>query len=244
MAKNDNTTIVSAATSNKYDVVANQFFNVDFNAMNTIIDKLANRNQLSKVEKKEANNIIDTWNDNVIQKLQMESNNITEFVDAINGTAFEGIPSLIRNQQFISELETLINIAGLNNEYDEMCDTVNDYVQAEAALKNIPAVDDDLDTTQGDLIIMQRNHDYNVAKATAEMKKIGNKLIRQNITMTQALTSNNDVKKLLTQLKRRATNMKKMMTTCTDKAQLAKINITIDDAGVRDSLKELIELTL
>ena len=55
--------------------------------------------------------------------------------------------------------------------------------------------------------------------------------------------ANPDIKTLINKLKRRQSNMKRMATTCTDKAQLAKINITIDDPSVRDSLKELIELT-
>lgn len=243
--KKTSTAIVTTTPKTDYDIVMDQFFNIDFSAMNTIIDNLANRNSLSKVEKKEANAIIDTWNENVINKLNLEEDHIANFVAAITGTsAINGIPALIKTQDFIPELETLIAAAGLDKEYADMCDTVTEYTMAESTYRNIPkSTDDDLDTTQGEKILMQRDHEYAVAKARAEVTKLGNKLIRQNNDMTSKLMANPDIKKLVTKLKRRQSGMKRMATTCTDKAQLAKINITIDDPSVRDSLKELIALT-
>lgn len=239
------TAIATATPKTDYEMVMDQFFNIDFSAMNKIIDNLANRNSLSKVEKKEANAIIDTWNENVINKLNLEEKHIANFVAAITGTsAMNGIPALIKTQDFIQELETLIAAAGLDKEYADMCDTVAEYTMAESTYRNIPKLtDDDLNTTQGEKILMQRDHEYAVAKARAEVTKLGNKLIRQNNDMTSKLMANPDIKTLVTKLKRRQSSMKRMATTCTDKAQLAKINITIDDPSVRDSLKELIALT-
>lgn len=243
--KKTSTAIATATPKTDYDMVMDQFFNIDFSAMNTIIDNLANRNSLSKVEKKEANAIIDTWNENVINKLNLEEEHIANFVAAITGTsAMNGIPALIKTQDFIQELETLIAAAGLDKEYADMCDTVAEYTMAESTYRNIPKLtDDDLNTTQGEKILMQRDNEYTIAKARAEVTKLGNKLIRQNNDMTSKLMANPDIKKLVTKLKRRQSSMKRMAATCTDKAQLAKINITIDDQSVRDSLKELIELT-
>ena len=60
--KTTSTAITTATPKTDYEMVMNQFFNIDFSAMNKVIDNLANRNSLSKVEKKEANAIIDTWN--------------------------------------------------------------------------------------------------------------------------------------------------------------------------------------
>lgn len=239
------TAIATATPKTDYEMVMNQFFNIDFSAMNTVIDKLATKNSLNKVEKTEANAIIDTWNENVINKLNIEEARIANFVAAITGTsAMDGIPALIKTQDFIPELETLIAAAGLNKEYADMCDTVTEYTMAESTCRNIPKLtDDDLNTTQGEKILMQRDHEYAVAKARAEVTKLGNKLIRQNNDITSKLMANPDIKTLITKLKRRQSSMKRMATTCTDKAQLAKINITIDDPSVRDSLKELIELT-
>lgn len=243
--KKTSTAIATATPKTDYEMVVNQFFNIDFSAMNKIIDNLANRNSLSKVEKKEANAIIDTWNENVINKLNIEEDRIAHFVAAITGTsAINGIPALIKTQDFIPELETLIAAAGLDKEYADMCDTVTEYTMAESTYYNIPKLtDDDLDITQGEKILMQRDHEYAVAKARAEVTKLGNKLMRQNNDMTSKMMANPDIKKLVNQLKRRQSSMKRMATVCTDKAQLAKINITIDDPSVRDSLKELIALT-
>ena len=243
--KTTSTAIATATPKTDYEMVMNQFFNIDFSAMNKVIDNLANRNSLSKVEKKEANAIIDTWNENVINKLNIEEEHIANFVAAITGaSAMDGIPALIKTQDFIPELEALIAAAGLDKEYVDMCDTVTEYTMAESTYRNIPNLtDDDLDTTQGEKILMQRDHEYAVAKARAEVTKLGNKLMRQNNDMTSKLMANPDIKTLINKLKRRQSNMKRMATTCTDKAQLAKINITIDDPSVRDSLKELIELT-
>lgn len=223
--------------------VANNFFNVDFSAMNATIDNLANRGKISAIEKHEANKIIDTWNDNVVNKLKLEERNIKDFLSRISGSVNSGIPNCIENQMFIDEIEALVDYAGLQDQYEEMCDTVDEYNAALAILNNIPSLDDDIDTTEGELIYMRRDHEYAVTVAQKNLQKIGNKLARQNAAMVAAFNADPNVRKIIAQLKKRATSMAKMSATCCDKAQLAKINITIDDDAVRNTLKELVELT-
>lgn len=223
--------------------VANNFFNVDFSAMNSTIDSLANRGKLSTIEKHEANKIIDTWNDNVVNKLKLEERNIRDFLSRISGSMNSGIPSCIDNQQFIDEIEMLVEYAGLQDKYDEMCATVDEYNTALAIKNNIPSIDDDIDTTEGELIYMRRDYEYEVTVAQKNLQKVGNKLARQNAAIVAALNADPNVRKIIAQLKKRAANMAKMSTMCCDKAQLAKINITIDDDNVRNTLKELVELT-
>jgi hypothetical protein len=214
--------------------------------MNTTIDKLANHggNTLSKVEKKEANKIIDTWNENVVDKLRIEEARIREFVKAISGdTSSYGIPSLITNQLYIDELEQLIDYAGANDIYERLCDAINDEAVCKAAKNNATSLDDDIDTTRGEYIKMARDREYQMAVLESDLRKAGNKVLRINLELVTCLNSNPDVKKLITALKKKASAMVKMKTECCDMAQLAKINITIDDQAMRDTLRELIALT-
>lgn len=243
MSENTQITTTQSAQNTALTTAMNEFFNIDFSAMNATIDKLANRGDLSKVEKKEANDIIDVWNENVVDKLRIEENHIKEFVSALNSAAHNGIPAMIKNQQYIDELEALVEFANLQDKYDELCNLMDQYTAAEAIKSSIGGLDDDLATTEGELIIMKRDYEYNVAEANATIRKIGNKILKVNLELVQGFNANDDVRKIITQLKKKASNMAKMRTKCCDLAQLAKINITIDDPGVRDTLKELINST-
>lgn len=238
--------ITTTTNSDQLAVVMNDFFNIDFTAMNATIDKLANHQPgtLSKVEKKEANNIIDAWNENVVDKLRIEESRIKEFVKAVSGdTSSYGIPSLIANQLYIDELEQLIDYAGATDIYERLCDAINDEAVCKATRNNATSLDDDIDTTRGEYIKMVRDREYQMAILDANLRKAGNKVLRINLELVTALNSNTDVKKLLTALKKKASAMVKMKTQCCDMAQQAKINITIDDQNMRDTLRELIALT-
>ena len=225
--------------------VINDFFNIDFAAMNATIDKLANNTSaLSEVEKKEANKIIDTWNNNVVDKLSAEEVKIKEFVKAVSGdTSSYGIPALISNQLYIDELEQLIEYAGANDIYDRLCEAINNESVHKAAKNNFTALDDDIDTTKGEYIKMLRDREYQMAALEADIRKASNKVLRTNLELVNCLNSNPDIKKVITALKKKASAMIKMKTECCDMAQLAKINITINDQAMRDTLRELIALT-
>lgn len=242
MSKNTETAIV-ASNADITTQVINSFFNVDFEAVNKTIDALATRASLTETEKQEANKIIDSWNDNVIEKLRLEENKIRDFLVKINGSAHAGIPHCIEHQIYIDEIEALVDYAKIRHLYDEMCLTVDERTTAIAAKNNIPDIDDDINTTQGEYIHMMRDHEYAVTVAAKNVQKLDNKLARQNAEIVAALNADANVRSIITQLKKRVNGMTKMRTACTDKAQLAKINITIDDPNVRQSLKDLIALT-
>lgn len=240
----DTTTTTAVTTAaDATQMVVNQFFNIDFAAMNGIIDSLANRGELSKIEKREANEIIDTWNANVVHKLDMEVDNIRGFLDGLTSKNSDGVAKFIRSQTFVPEIEMLVELTGAQDEYEALKELIEEYDNAMLERRTITEPVEDIDTTKGEYIVARREYEYALTAVNAKIRNIGNNILKGNIALTQKFLASDDVKRIINQLQRKANKMTKMRTECCDKAQLAKINITIDDANIRASLKSLIELT-
>ena len=224
----------------------NAFFgDIDFNKLNDTISQLANRQKLTKVEKTSALEIIDSWNTNIIGKLDIEKDSITQFINALYGVGRQnGISDLISSQAHIDELELLIDYIGANEQYDTLIDTMDQYAVVSGVLQNQPRLVIDLESTKAEEIIQYKDLQLEQIKVDAECKRLGNKIARLNTEIAKMLVADKDVQTLIRGLKKKATAMNKMKTECTDKAQLAKINVTIDDNNVRDALKDLINFKI
>jgi hypothetical protein len=207
------------------------------------LDECINEEKIILIEENDGSRYYD-YLYNVVDKLRIEESRIREFVKAVSGdTSNNGIPSLIANQLYIDELEQLIDYAGANDIYEKLCDAIHDEAACKATKNNAASLDDDIDTTRGEYIKMVRDREYQMAILESDLRKASNKVLRINLELVNCLNANPDVKKLITALKKKASAMVKMKTECCNMAQLAKINITIDDTAMRDTLRELIALT-
>lgn len=238
-----------SVTSTQTPSGINGFFgNIDFNKLSASIQALADRKtNLSCIEKKSASEIIDEWNRNVLDKIRAEEGNIEMFLNAImpsQGQNFTGVSSLIQSQAFIPELEFLIDKANVRDKYEELEDIMYEYDAAKAAAANRQAVVHDTATTVESEIIQRKDIELENIRKTAAITKIGNKIAKLNSEITAAIGSDKEIVKSLRLLKRKCAEMKKAELKCSDVAQLAKINVTIDDADIRDTLREIINFSL
>lgn len=223
------------------------FGNIDFAKLNASISALANHGSLTKVEKKSAMEIITTWNQNVIEKIRIEMDKINDFLSAIQpGQRYGGkqISSLITEQLYIDELEFLIDKVGITSAYDALQDAIDEYNCALAMQKTKQNMVIDLDTTAEQQILQKADIDKESIKLNAAVTRAGNKVAKLDAQIIDAINADKDILKGLRALKKKASLMRTAAVECTDMAELAKINVTIDDANVRDALTDLINFKL
>ena len=242
MSKKELTTV---AQSQDQLATINAFFgDIDFSKLNDTIVKLSKHGELSKIEKKSAMDVIDSWNENVIDKLRIEKNKIDSFVANIHGSNGNGISNLINSQEYIDELEMVIAYIDAQAQYDELVDVMDEYAVAQGMTQNVQDIVVDVNTTKEEEIIMAKDRTLEKIKANAELTRIGNKIARLNSEIIKLIAANKEMQALIRGLKKKARGMDKLRVDCTDKAQMAKINVTIDDVDVRAALQELIEFSL
>lgn len=241
--------IIASGNQTQVATNINEFFgNIDFSKLSASIQALANRQtNLSCMEKKSAGEVIDEWNKNVLDKIRIEEDNITTFLSAIAPTGYRthsGISSLIDTQMFIPELEFIIDKIGMRQQYEELEDTMAEYSAAEALLNNTQNVVRDTTTTVEDEILQAKDIKLERIKKQAAVTRIGNKIAKLNTEIIMAINADKDIIKSLKLLRRKTTDLKKAELKCSDVASLAKINVTIDDANIRDTLRDIINFSL
>ena len=244
MSKNE----VSVVTATSQMANLSDFFgNIDFQKLNASITSLANRGELSKTEKKSAMEIINTWNKNVIEKINIEKSKIDEFLAAIQPSQnYYGKPisSLITEQLYIDELEFLIDKVGMRQVYEELQDAIDEYNCALAMQKTKQGIVIDLDTTAEQEVLQKAELDKENIKLNAAVTRSGNKVAKLDAKIIDAINADKDILKGLRALKKKSALMRTAAVECTDMAELAKINVTIDDANVREALKDLVNFKL
>ena len=244
--KNNETAIVVTNTGTSI----NQFFgNIDFEKLNTAVTALANRTNLTEVEKTSALEIIDTWQENVIDKLKLESDRIKDFLKCIgaqSNTSYRSntLANCIINQEYIDEIEFLVDKTNMNKTYNKLLEAIDEYTIANANIETAQQIVIDVNTTVEDEIIQRKDIELENIRNQAAVTKIGNKIAKLTREILTAINSDKDIVASLRMLKRQETVLTNAATTCVDKAQIAKINVTIDDPKVRESLTDLINFTI
>jgi hypothetical protein len=88
-------------------------------------------------------------------------------------------------------------------------------------------------------------HDYELACAEVEIQHRA--LFAEQAACLKKLRTELNKKPEIKELKQRLSaysrNARKMLVECDEKAQLAKLNISINDGGVKDALRELIDFS-
>lgn len=220
------------------------FGDIDFSKLNQTITKLASHN-LSDTEKTSAIEIIDSWNENVVQRINVEVRKIDNFINCVQPSAScRGISALIYDGDYSTELEFIMNKIGMMDTYEELIDAIDDYDIANQNMKNVQTVVVDVDTTAADEVMQSKDIEIERIKKSAAVRKAGNRIAKLNEKISNAINSDKDLLKAIRALKKKSNAMRKASIECTDKANLAKINVTIDDASTRDALSELINFTL
>ena len=232
------------STQNTELIIPEFFGVVNFDQLNHVIEKLGqSRQNLSQEDKKFALDAIQTWEESVIKKLEYKSKEAENLLKCFEiNTNYNMITS---NGKEMSENETFLQIIeaiDAKAEFDEYMTAVR---VAYTHKNSRPIQDtDDLNTTIEKSIenaaayqAAYSKHDVIDASNTAKVRKAA-------AVLSQKFATDERVQELVTRLRRFKSNVDKFSIECTEKSQLAKLNVTINDDNVRDAIQELLDFTI
>lgn len=212
------------------------YFSINFNSLNDSINKLGDRStELTDDDKKLAIEIIDTWNTNVIETLDTKISEVREFCDSFD-MSYEGI-SLSDE-----EIEALARHLGFGKEYD-------DYNAAWTKFFELRKERDYIDEKYSNISCTAKNREllghYSAEKyqnkvELAKSRRNCNKITTDLFTK---MSKTSEVKKFLKKGREFLSQASTLKKAAVDKANMARVNVAIDNINVRDALFDLIQFT-
>lgn len=219
-------------------IMPNLFQDINFTGLDTAIQALGNSsNQLSDNEKQNAVGIIDNWEKNVINRLELKQQDADRFLSTLN---------VQDNAIYIEtdELEAIVNAVGSGAiiAYDTMRAKKYDLddVIADKPEKFIP----DLDTTTEEKLTQDCAFELETQKYTIRVAKARNEAVRAIKNLKIELNKDPNITELASRLAKFKRNIRKFTLDCKEKSELAKINVTISSDDVRTALKELLDFSV
>lgn len=217
------------------------YFKVNFGVLNDAINKLGDRSTELTVENKQLGlEIIEGWQKTVIEQLNTKEKEVKDFLDTFD----LGTSSIYLSDE---ELDTLATHTGLILEYSTYADAWERNTELKRELEDI--------TNKYKIVSESKSTEANVkelkgqyytelyycksqlADADKECKKAATELIK-------ALRKHPEVKAFIKKGGEFLSQVKDVKKAAVDKANKARINITIDNAAVRDALFDLVEFSL
>ena len=209
------------------------FKDIDFSGLNAVIDNIATySHELQETEKELANDIIDEWQKSVIARLQERGNEMRRFLQffEINECS---------DPLFIEIGEELAVKTGTESLFKNVMDAIKTYKATQSSKPEKPITD--LETTLDTELTSTSSYKLETKKHEINLEKDRQLLRKAERKWKNELTEHDEVKALI----QKATQYQRKLTTfrfdCEDKGQLAKLNVSISNQDVRNSLKELIE---
>ena len=222
-----------------------EFFGViNFDQLNTVIEKLGqSRQDLTPEDKKFALSAIETWEESVIKKLNFKSKEAEDLLKCLEiNTSYNYLEchgkEMADNETFLQIIEAI----DAKKEFNDYMDAV----RIAYAYKNSRPIrnEDELGTTieqsiENAAAYQAEYSKYDVTNASndAKVKKAANAL-------RQRFANDDRVQELTMRLRRFRTNVDKFSIECTEKSQMAKLNVTINNDDVREAIQELLNFTI
>lgn len=241
MANTDVAVIGTVAGNANLAVVSNLFRDIDFSGLNSIIDNIGGAsNELTIEEKESAVKIVGEWEKNVLYRLRDYEHNLHSLVALLNNNNYANW----ENQSILSA--TQINTIVANTQLEEL---YTPYVQALAELEEYQEDNEPekpyVDNTLSPLEVIQIESAYKVELANykIEVAKLNRKTVLAFNTFIRAFRKHEIVKSMVESTNEQIKTIGGFIVDCSDKTQLAKLNITISSATVREALRGLIDFS-
>lgn len=221
----------------------NLFKEVDFGTLNQAIDTLGNNSQhLTDGEKDNALDILNTWENGVVEKLEQrihDIENVVKFVDQQYKISNYHYNVSIDEKK----MEEIARISETNEQYQE-------YIQSKDKLSELRHEkplefhkNDYSDRTMNDIADLQIEHE-------TEMLRYNNKLRRAEKDEERALrqwkisiSRSKIFKDFINVLKDHVSKLKNYKVEAKDKSSLAKLSISIPNADIREAIKGMVNFT-
>lgn len=212
------------------------YFSINFNSLNDSINKLGDRStELTDDDKKLAIEIIDTWNTNVIETLNTKISEVREFCNSFDLS----VSDISLSDE---EIEALAHHLGFDKEYD-------DYKAAWSKFFDLRAERDHIDEKYSDIELSAKNREllghYSAEKyenkiALSKSRRECNKITTDLFTK---MSKTSEVKKFLKKGREFLSQANDLKKAAVDKANMARVNVAIDNINVRDALFDLIQFS-
>jgi hypothetical protein len=213
------------------------FKNVDFSGLNRAIDSLGDSAaELSTEEKKSAIKLIDEWQSSVVNKLHDHNSDmscIINFFDPNNSYYYGRFNEVMT----IEKLLELCNLAGVSA--DDFLEASNNYEEYKINEPERPLNDPDLTETENQQAY--RLFEYEKAKFNIALNRLSRIKDNKLAAIVKALAKTSQIKELLENAKGYNKKVRDLTAQCSEKTQIAKLNVTISSKSTRDALRELLQ---
>lgn len=237
---NTNTTAIATKEDNKLALALTILNEVDFEGLNNIIDKLGNNSNVLTVEEKQAaSEIINEWQNDVIDKLQHkyhETSGVLAFfgVDD-NSYRFWGN----KNTEFTEDQKMILAEQTDTKELYEKCEQLLVEIQ-DHQLERPDNYIEDPDLSYNANLLARKDNEKLHMLYNMEHTKLTKAREKAEATWIKALKKDKKIKDLISTTRKYNNNIEKLKSDCKNKSNLAKLGINVSSLETREALKELL----
>jgi len=217
------------------------FHDFNFADLNKSIETLANSSKvLTDKEKELAVGVVSKWEDDVIRRLNEHESELDDFIEYLD-------PASSRNyyhRDFELDQDQQIALAGKTGTMKELQAYLDakqnvDDVKREKPLET--ELVDDTTLPYEDRVMAMADNDKAWALYNLKERRLERARDLALYNWKKALQANEDIKNMIAYARQYRRNVKKFTKEASDKAQAAKLNISIADETARQALRELID---
>lgn len=245
MKNNKKVTDLAVVTSEQKAVGAlmtTVFRDVDFNSLNTIIDKLGDSSAvLGQEEKVAAVQIVSEWENNVISRMRSYNSKMNSMVNAFYIDVHYGIWLGATNVGELSmpQVEQMIIATGTKTLWDIALghyEAMQEYLEDNTPEKGY--IDDNMSANE--IIRINRKYELEMARHNTERTRLERKVKMAFRDFMKNFLKNTLVKDMIAKARSYNANLNDVLAECHMKSNMAKLNIQIASADVRGAIHELL----
>jgi len=244
--KKATTTAIAVKEQTSIANLTDLFGVLDVESLNAAIEDISNREGvISNKEKKATIEIIDSWQRSVTEQLEAESSRISSFVKAVRGFSDTfNYRHLIGDPDYFEPMRQIIEIAkidttALQEKINAQQLAYNEY----QSLRNIGA---ERSATFTKLESLEKQYEFDKELSIKEntYNSACRELKREVVRISLVFNRNDNVQAALKKLASQAKSLQAQIKVSRDKANAAKMAVSIDDKELRNKLKELLKISV
>jgi len=212
------------------------FVDMDFDTLNGAIEQLGTfSGKLTDKEKELAVNILTDWEKNVIDKVSVKKRELKDVISFVKG-------GYLYDTEFTFKISTkLAEVSNTEDLFNIYIENKQKLIEFEQEIPVKPLHNPSLTEFENDEIY--RDYVFELTKSNATIK-----LFKYNMTLSHRqwfnkMKKSQEVITITGEMDAYLVKLTKYNTECKDKSQLAKVNISIANEDVRNSIKEIINFS-
>lgn len=222
-------------------VAGDLFKDIDFSGISKAIEKIGDANaSLTADEKDMANKIVDQWQSDVVDRLRGRGREMNDFIGFFEVGSSGRVQGADKLDDIGEDLATKTNSV---KEFEALQTLIEELMDLHETRPVEPSAHLEVNKTQKD--ILEEENKYKLDKAVYDLnvRKQQREIFIAEKAWKKLLKQNKEVSELIKKAKKFNKEMGTFTNMCHDKAQIAKLNITVSNADVRSALKDLLNFS-